>query len=479
MDNHLFPMFADLLDRPVLLVGGGAVAERKARLLLGTGARLSVGAPSLTDTLRQWRDDGRLVHLAGVFETGWLSGQRLVIAATDDVAVNRHVAAAADAHNVFVNVVDDAELSSFQVPAIVDRSPLMIAISSGGAAPMLARQVRERLEASLEHSLGPLARLLASFRTRIRARFPRLEQRRRFYDGVLRGEVADLVGQARIADAGRALSNTLDAETAVARPGRVTLVGAGPGNPELLTLAALRALSTADVILYDRLISSEILAMARRDAVMIDVGKQGGGTHVPQERTHELLLEHARNGSHVVRLKGGDPFVFGRGGEELEFLRAHGVAYRVVPGITAALACAAYAGVPLTHRDHAQSLRLLTAHCKSRFSDEDWTALAVGRQTLAVYMGVRELPTLREQLLTHGMQSDMPFVLVENGSLANQRTICGELSELIELAAWHEVQSPALLILGPTARDAQRLHWHGAPPLTSGVGAADRHAVCP
>ena len=246
----------------------------------------------------------------------------------------------------------------------------------------------------------------------------------------------------------------------------MTLVGAGPGNPELLTLAALRALSTADVILFDRWVSSGILAMARRDAVMIDVGKQGGGLHVPQERTHELLLEHARNGSHVVRLKGGDPFVFGRGGEEIEFLRAHGVPYRVVPGITAALACAAYAGVPLTHRDHAQSLRLLTAHCKIRFSDEEWTALATGRQTLAIYMGVRELPTLHEQLLAHGMPPDTSFALVENGSLPQQRTVCGVLSELPELATRHAVQSPALLILGPTTRDAQRLHWYGASPLT-------------
>ncbi len=466
MSRTLFPLFADLHDRPVLLVGGGAIAERKAQLLLDAGARLSVGAPTLTATLQAWCSAGRIAHLPGPFQPGWMSGQRLVIAATDDVAVNRQVAAAAEAHNVFVNVVDSVELSSFQVPATVHRTPLVIAISSGGAAPMLARRVRERLEASLEQSLGPLARLLEGFRSRIRERFPTLSRRRRFYEEILGGEVPRLVEQARVTDAGQVLSDALEAaDTIASGVGSVTLVGAGPGNPELLTLAALRALNTADVILFDRLVSPGVLTMARRDAEMIDVGKQGGGLHVPQERTHELLLEHARNGSHVVRLKGGDPFVFGRGGEEIEFLRAHGVPYRVVPGITAALACAAYAGIPLTHRDHAQSLRLLTAHCKIRFSDEEWTALAAGRQTLAIYMGVRELPTLREQLLTHGMPPDTSFALVENGSLPQQRTICGVLSELSELAARHAVQSPALLILGPTAANAQRLHWYGASPL--------------
>ena len=303
MSRTLFPLFADLHDRPVLLVGGGAIAERKAQLLLDAGARISVGAPALTATLQAWCSAGQIAHLPGSFQPDWLPGKRLVIAATDDLAVNRQVAAAAEAHNVFVNVVDSVELSSFQVPATIHRTPLVIAISSGGAAPMLARRVRERLEASLEQSLGPLARLLEGFRARIRARFPNLAQRRRFYEEILGGEVPRLVEQAQLTEASYALSEALEtADTIASGVGRVTLVGAGPGNPELLTLAALRALNTADVILFDRLVSPGILAMARRDAVMIDVGKQGGGLHVPQQRTHELLLEHARNGSHVVRL---------------------------------------------------------------------------------------------------------------------------------------------------------------------------------
>lgn len=461
----LFPIFADLRQRPVLLVGGGAIAERKARLLLDSGAWLSVGAPELSPTLREWLAQGRIRHLPGCFDPAWLQGQRLVVAATGDVAVNRAVAAAAEAANVFVNVVDDAGLSSFQVPAIVDRAPLTIAISSGGAAPMLARRVRERLEAMLEPSLGALGELLQRFRGRIRARFPDMERRRAFYDGLWNSDVTALLEQSREDEAAALLASSIDEAADVPRQGRVSLVGAGPGSPELLTLAALRALSTADVVLHDQLCPQPILDMARRDAVFIDVGKQGGGRHVPQEHTNALLLEHARNGLHVVRLKGGDPFVFGRGGEELEFLRAHGIDVRVVPGVTAALACAAHAGVPLTHRDHVQSLRLVTAHCRTAFDDADWRSLAAPRQTLAVYMGVRELPNLCAKLREHGMATDMPFALVENGGLPQQRVVCGVLSQLVALAARHQVASPALLILGPTARYAASQHWFGAPPL--------------
>jgi uroporphyrin-III C-methyltransferase/precorrin-2 dehydrogenase/sirohydrochlorin ferrochelatase len=461
----LFPIFADLHQRPVLLVGGGAIAERKARLLLDSGAWLSVGAPELSPTLRQWLAQGRIRHLPGCFDIAWLQGQRLVVAATDDVAVNRAVAAAAEAANVFVNVVDDAELSSFQVPAIVDRAPLTIAISSGGAAPMLARRVRERLEAMLEPSLGSLGCLLQRFRQRIRARFPDLERRRTFYDGLWSSDVVALLEQSREDEAATMLGSAVEAAADAPRRGRVSLVGSGPGNPDLMTLAGLRALSAADVVLHDRLCPQPILEMARRDATFIDVGKQGGGRHVPQEHTNALLLEHARKGLHVVRLKGGDPFVFGRGGEELAYLRAHGIECHVVPGVTAALACAAHAGVPLTHRDHVQSVRLVTAHCRAAFDAADWRSLAAPRQTLAIYMAVRELPNLREKLVEHGMAPDTPFALVENGGMPQQRVVCGTLAQLVEQATRHRVSSPALLILGPTARYAASQHWYGAPPL--------------
>ncbi|WNL48029.1 siroheme synthase CysG [Dyella sp. BiH032] len=460
----LYPLFADLAGRRVLVVGGGAVAERKAAMLLEAGAAVVVGAPSISPALAAWAAAGRINLRAGEFEDAWLDACWLVIAATGEPLLNRRIATLAARRRLFVNVVDDAELSSFQVPAVIDRAPVTIAISSGGAAPVLARLLRERLEAWLDPALGPLAALAARWRARIRRRLPELGARRRFYERLLTGAVPALLrrGQPALAEAE---AERLLADSPVASVGSVTLVGAGPGDPGLLTLRGHRALHEADVILYDRLVSPEVLALARRDAERVEVGKEAGNHHVTQERIHELMLAHARAGHRVVRLKGGDPFVFGRGGEELEYLRAHGVPYEVVPGITAALACAAYAGVPLTHRDHAQSVRLVTAHCRRSHDTVDWAALAQERQTLAVYMGVSELATLQERLLIHGRAPATPFALVENGSRPEQRVVTGTLARLPQLAQAHAVRSPALLILGEVAALAPALAWFGEPPL--------------
>lgn len=460
----LYPLFADLSRRAVLVVGGGAVAERKAAALLAAGAQVTVGAPELTPQLQRWARQGRIAHRAGEFEPGWIDYAWLVIAATGDRALNARVAELAGLRRVFVNVVDDAELSSFHVPAVIDRSPLVVAISSGGAAPMLARLVRERLETRLDHSLGPLAQLAARLRKRIRRRHPDLAARRRFYTELFTGPVAALLRKGQPAQAAAAAEQALRDVPAV-QAGAVVLVGAGPGDAGLLTLRGLRALNEADVILHDRLVSAEVLELARRDAERIEVGKQAGNHHATQDEIHALLLEHAGAGRRVVRLKGGDPFVFGRGGEELEFLRGHGIAYEVVPGVTAALACAAHAGVPLTHRDYAQSVRFVTAHCRESLDTLDWRALAQERQTLAVYMGVAGLDRLQQQLLAHGRASSTPFALIENGSRANQRVVTGTLAELPERAVAHAVRSPALLILGEVAALAERLAWFGAPPL--------------
>ena len=461
----LFPLFADLRGRRVLVVGGGAVARRKLEPLLAAGARVVVGAPWLEPAVMALFAEGRIDHLAGPFEPAWLDGAWLVVAATDDGAVNRAVAEAAQARRIWANVVDDLELSTYQSPARIERGPLQVAISSGGGAPMLARHLREKLETELDESLGHLATLLLRERGRIRTRHPRLAERRRFFETLLAGPVAE---RFRAGDASGAL-DAFEAALGEAPPSRdlgsVALVGAGPGDPGLLTLRALRLLNQADVILHDRLVSPGVLALARRDADFIEVGKQASNHHVSQDGIHALMLEHARAGRRVVRLKGGDPFVFGRGGEELEFLHAHGIAFEVVPGITAALACAAYAGVPLTHRDHAQSVRLLTAHCKDSLDTLDWRALAQEKQTLAVYMGVAGLAGFRDRLLAHGRDAGTPFALVENGSRPEQRVITGTLADLPSLAALHAVQSPALLILGEVAALATPLHWFGAAPL--------------
>ncbi|MBO9664667.1 siroheme synthase CysG [Dokdonella sp.] len=465
----LYPLFADLRSRAVLVVGGGAVAERKARSLLAAGAAVTVGAPDLSPWLRAEASRGALRHLDGRFEPAWLDGVWLAIAATGDRAVDRRIVECAEARRLLVNVVDDAELSTFHVPAVVERAPLVVAISSGGAAPALASHVRARIEALLEPSLGALAALAQRFRTRLRERLPDPAARRRFFEREVLGSVADLLRRGRAQAAEAEFARVLARATPATR-GSVALVGAGPGDPGLLTLAAQRALVTADVILHDRLVSAEVLALARRDAERIDVGKRvgdmrAGGKHVQQDEIHALMLEHARAGRRVVRLKSGDPFVFGRGGEELEFLREHEIPYEVVPGVTAALACAAYAGVPLTHRDHAQSARLVTAHCRESLDTLDWPALAAERQTLAVYMGVAGLETLRTRLLEHGRAAETPFALVENGSRREQRVVVGTLATLPERARAHAVQAPALLILGEVAALAERLHWFGAEPL--------------
>jgi uroporphyrin-III C-methyltransferase / precorrin-2 dehydrogenase / sirohydrochlorin ferrochelatase len=458
---QLYPLFANLTDRPVLVVGGGDVAARKAAMLLRAGARVTVGAPMLGPELRELAQQGRITYRAGAYQSDWQEGMWLVVAATRSRPLNLRIASDGHARQRLVNVVDDPALSSFQVPAVIDRSPLLVAISSSGTAPMLARRLREKIESLLDPALGSLLQLAQRYRARIRSRHADLASRRRFYDWLHDGPVNALLRASQPARAERQLIEALSNRDEAKASGSVVLVGAGPGDPGLLTLRALRALNEADVILHDELISPQVLDLARRDAVQIAVGKRGGGAHTPQASIHALLLEHAQAGRRVIRLKGGDPFVFGRGGEELAFLREHGIAYEVVPGITAALACAAYSGVPLTHRDHAQSVRFVTAHCQHSVNSLDWAELARERQTLAFYMGVSKLEEVTSQLLAHGRAPDTPFALIENGSLPSQRTLTGELADLPALAARHAIQAPALLILGEVAAQAGAAHWYG------------------
>ncbi len=462
----LYPLFANLTDRSVLVVGGGDVAARKCEALLGTGARVRVGAPAVNERLSEWVRLGRITHLQGHYRSNWLDETWLVIAATDDIDVNSRVADDAAARRILINVVDNATLSSFHVPAVIDRAPVQVAISSGGNAPMLARWIRERVELVLDHAVGPLATLLERSRRAIRFRHRDLAARRRFYVRVLGGSIWQLLRAGKVAAAETELRRSLR-RPEQPQGGHVALVGAGPGDPGLLTLRALRVLNEADVILHDRLVSAEVLDLARRDAQRIEVGKEAGNHHSTQAQIHALLLQHARAGSRVVRLKGGDPFVFGRGGEELEFLRSHGIAYEVVPGVTAALACAAYSGVPLTHREHAHSVQFVTAHCKESLDTLDWKALAAPRQTLAVYMGVAHLGALRERLLAAGRAADTPVAAIENGTRTDQRVIVSSIGRLPDLAHVHALQSPSLLIVGEVAAFASTLAWFGNAPVIS------------
>ncbi|MGE6263349.1 siroheme synthase CysG [Aeromonas media] len=452
------PIFCRLDNKPVLLVGGGEVAERKARLLLDAGAHLTVVAPELDPELAELAANGSIEWLAGEFAPQQLTGKWLVVAATDRREVNALVYQSANQARIFANVVDDPKRSSFIMPSIIDRSPLMVAISSGGKAPVLARLLREKLEALLPQHLGAVAAFAGSLRERVKARFASMGERRRFWERLLG---TDRLGQA-LARGDSASANQL-ADSLFADEsqtgGEVVLVGAGPGDPGLLTLHALRQMQQADVVVYDRLVSDEVMALVRRDAKRIFVGKQAGNHCVPQEGINQLLLDEAKKGQRVVRLKGGDPFIFGRGGEELETLVGSGIGFQVVPGITAASGCAAYAGIPLTHRDHAQSVRFVTAHGKGGARDLDWPLLAKDKQTLVFYMGLSSCAVIREQLLTHGKAGDTPVALIERGTQPSQRVIRGTLDQLPELAAG--VESPALIMVGSVVMLADQLAWFG------------------
>ncbi|WP_042050083.1 siroheme synthase CysG [Aeromonas dhakensis] len=457
------PIFCRLDNKPVLLVGGGEVAERKARLLLDAGAQLTVVAPELDPELAELAANGSIEWLDAEFAPAHLTGKWLVVAATDRREVNALVYQSANQARIFANVVDDPKRSSFIMPSIIDRSPLMVAISSGGKAPVLARLLREKLEAMLPQHLGAVAAFAGSLRDRVKTRFATMGERRRFWERLLG---ADRLGQA-LARGDRAsahqLADNLFADESQTG-GEVVLVGAGPGDPGLLTLHALRQMQQADVVVYDRLVSDEVMALVRRDAKRIFVGKQAGNHCVPQEEINQLLLEEAKKGQRVVRLKGGDPFIFGRGGEELETLVGSGIGFQVVPGITAASGCAAYAGIPLTHRDHAQSVRFVTAHGKGGARDLDWPLLAKDKQTLVFYMGLSSCATIREQLLAHGKGGDTPVALIERGTQPSQRVIRGTLDQLPALAIG--VESPALIMVGSVVTLADSLAWFGQGAAT-------------
>ncbi|HEX6636532.1 MAG TPA: siroheme synthase CysG [Steroidobacteraceae bacterium] len=464
-----FPLFLDLRDKPVLLVGGGDIAARKFALLADAGAKVTVVAPALGDEMAASLARGAFIHVARRFESADVDAQWLVVAATDDSAVNAEVSAAALALRIPCNVVDDREHSSFIMPAIIDRSPVQIAVSTGGTSPVLARLIRERLETLLDGSLGTLAAFADRWRERVKARFADIGARRRFLSWMLTGPVAASLRAERTAQAEELTRKAL--ENAAGLPaGHVVLVGAGPGNSGLMTLAGLRALQEADVIVHDRLVSAEVLDLARRDAARFDVGKFVGGGGATQEEINELLVEHAQRGEYVVRLKGGDPFVFGRGGEEIDYLRRHGVSFEVIPGITAAVAAGAYSGIPLTDRRHAQAVRFLTGNSDEQVAQYSYADLAAGRETLAFYMSVGRLTTLRANLLAAGVARDMPVAFIENASRAEQRVVVSTVDGMQRDAAANKVRAPTLMIVGHVARTAAELQWFGRAAVADSAG---------
>jgi len=453
-----FPVFFDVKQRTCLLVGGGEIATRKGRLLARAGARLRVVAPEISAELRGLVLDKGGEVLQRDYQPEDLDNCILVVAATDDTPLNARISADAQARQLPVNVVDSPALCSFITPAIVDRSPLVVAISSGGTAPVLARLLRERLETLIPSAYGRLAQVASRWRERVKETFSG-DARRRFWEQALQGPMAERVFSGQHEQAEQWMTEALAQPDAVAQHGEVYLVGGGPGDPELLTLRALRLMQQADVVLYDRLVSEPVLDLVRRDAERIYVGKRRSEHSMPQQNINELLLKLAMEGKRVLRLKGGDPFIFGRGGEEIELLAERGIPFQVVPGITAASGCAAYAGIPLTHRDYAQSVRFVAGHLKTQQTNPNWPELALPGQTLVIYMGLMGLAEICQSLLKHGRAPDTPVALVEKGTTPHQRVLVADLTSIADLVAESDVHGPTLLIVGEVVRLRRNLEW--------------------
>jgi uroporphyrin-III C-methyltransferase/precorrin-2 dehydrogenase/sirohydrochlorin ferrochelatase len=455
---EFLPLFHNLRGARVLVVGGGEIALRKSRLLADAGAVLRVVAPEIGTELRELINSSGGEQILRGYSEADLNGCVLIIAATDDEPLNAQVSTDARQRGVPVNVVDAPALCSVIFPAIVDRSPLVIAVSSGGDAPVLARLIRAKIESWIPPTYGHLAGLAARFRHQVKSLLPNVQQRRAFWEDVFQGPIADrqLAGQG--SEAERLLLAKIAGEAPPAT-GEVYLVGAGPGDPDLLTFRALRLMQQADVVLYDRLVAPAIVDLCRRDADRIYVGKQRADHALPQDQINQQLVTLAKQGKRVVRLKGGDPFIFGRGGEEIEELAAHGIPFQVVPGITAASGCASYAGIPLTHRDHAQSVRFVTGHLKDGTTDLPWKDLVSPAQTLVFYMGLVGLPSICAELIKHGRSADTPAALIQQGTTLNQRVFTGTLANLPQLVAEHEVHAPTLVIVGEVVTLREKLKW--------------------
>ena len=454
----IFPISLKLQQQPCLIVGGGHIAYRKAVLLAKAGAKVDVLAPEIDVNLLQLVQQSQGQYVQDVFSPSTaLRHYRLVIAATDNNLVNQQVFTACEAENVLVNSVDDPPHCRFMVPAIIDRSPLVISVASNGTSPVLSRQIRTQLESTIPHGMGKLAEFSGQWRAAVKQKIVNPDERRIFWEELYASPLKEQVFNDNLDAANQSIQQAL-AEWQTPK-GEVYLVGAGPGDPELLTLKALRLMQQADVVIYDRLVSAPILELCRRDAEKVYVGKARSNHAVPQEGINALLVKYAQAGKRVCRLKGGDPFIFGRGGEEIQELYEAGVSFQVVPGITAASGCSAYAGIPLTHRDYAQSVRFLTGHLKEGSPELPWSELVYEHQTLVLYMGLIGLESICEKLIAHGQRADMPVALISKGTTPEQKVVVGTLADIASKVAQHHIQAPTLTIIGEVVNLREQLKW--------------------
>lgn len=455
----IFPISLKLQQQRCLIVGGGHIALRKATLLAKAGAIIDIVAPEIEEQLLQLVTTTNGQHFVEVFSEKFLSAPyRLVIAATNDPQVNKAVFEQCEVRNLLVNSVDDIPHCRFMVPAIIDRSPLVISVASNGTSPVLSRQIRTQLETSIPHGMGKLAEFSGKWRNQVKEKISNPDERRIFWENLYASPLKEQVFNDNLDVANSMLEQAL--QEWKAPKGEVYLVGAGPGDPELLTLKALRLMQQADVVIYDRLVSQPILELCRRDATKIYVGKARSNHSVPQDGINALLVEYAQQGKRVCRLKGGDPFIFGRGGEEIQELFQAGVPFQVVPGITAASGCSAYAGIPLTHRDYAQSVRFLTGHLKEGSPELPWNELVYENQTLVLYMGLVGLERICEQLIAHGQRPDMPVALISKGTTPEQKVVVGSLADIASKVTEHQIHAPTLTIIGEVVRLREQLQWN-------------------
>jgi uroporphyrin-III C-methyltransferase/precorrin-2 dehydrogenase/sirohydrochlorin ferrochelatase len=458
--EHL-PIFIKIKQKPTLVVGGGDIALRKINLLLKAQAKVDCLSPLFCEDIKNLSKDGHTTLINKSFDQTDIKDYSMIIAATDDKSVNSLISSIAQDKKIPVNVVDSPELSSFIMPSIVDRSPLIIAVSSSGKAPVLSRIIRAKLETVIPSAYGTLAEIAGEYRQKVKERFLKIKDRRAFWEATFSGVIAEKVFSGRISEAKEDIQRQLD-ESVEMDLGEVYLVGAGPGDPDLLTFKALRLIQQADVVLYDRLVSKGVMELVRRDSELIYVGKKGGSNKsTKQVDINDQLVELAKSGKRVCRLKGGDPFIFGRGGEEIESLSENGIPFQVVPGITAASGCSSYAGIPLTHRDYSQSCRFVTAHLKNGTTNLPWEEFIIDQQTIVFYMALSGASYICEKLMEHGMDKDMPIAIIEKGTMPEQKVYISSLTELPDLLEKEDIQAPTLMIVGEVVKLNEKLNWYG------------------
>ena len=457
----LLPLFIDIKDKPCLIIGGGKIAARKLKMLCKADADSTIIAPLICNEIKELVETHALTCHQREFTDTDINNQRLIIAATNDTSLNKHISELAKQKNILVNVADDFKQGDVVLPSVIDRDPIQIAVTTGGASPVLARLLRRNLERCTPSAYGALASLVEKYRQQTAETIEDEDSRRRFWEDVLQGPISEMVLAGKVNTAEETLQHKLASKDFSNNDsGEVYLVGAGPGDPDLLTFRALRLMQQADAVVYDRLVSDQIMNLVRKDAEKIYAGKQRANHAIQQESINHLLVRLAKEGKRVLRLKGGDPFIFGRGGEEIETLMEEGVHFQVVPGITAAAGCASYSGIPLTHRDHAQACTFVTGHLRDGTVNLNWKMLAHANQTIVFYMGLHGLNIICHELVKHGLSADTPAALISKGTTPDQRVLIGDLTSLPSLVDEQHVQGPTLIIVGSVVSLHNKLHWY-------------------